>query len=449
MWRWIIIIVVIVLVAAAGTTWAVVRSGEIVEIAAARRGDISRYVEERARTRLPRTYDVTMPIDGRILPIDLTEGERVAAGDVVARLETADLDTAVAMAAARVEQLEARIVENNDSRLEVSTLDQLRSFLESVARSVEASEAQTESSLAREQFHARDLERKRAAYDDEAASLKEVEEAELADIDSRVDYRTDMLALRALEAIQKGVAIWPIQVRQMIEKKALAEAVLRHELAEARAAFDQAERDRERALVRTPVDGVVLRRAVASRRTLPAGQLLLEIGRVEELEVEVEVLSEEAVGIAPGDRVDIIIPTLPLAPLAGTVRLVEPRGFTKVSSLGVEQQRVLVLVDFDAAALSSFRESGYDLGVGYRVRVKIHTDASNDTIVIPRSALFRNVAGRWQAFVVRGGRARIADLEIGLLNDAHAEVQRGLAPGELVVLAPETGLEDGTRVRAR
>jgi HlyD family secretion protein len=390
-----------------------------------------------------------MPIDGRILPIELREGDPVRSGEVVARIELADLDTAVEMAEARVRRLQASIVENNDTRIEESTIVELDSVLESVDRSVEASQAETEASKAREEYHITDHQRKKDAFADKAATRKELDEAQLAEIESRIDYRTDVLTLRALEAIQKAAQIWPLQVRQMIEKKSLAEAVLRHELAEAEAALDQARRDRDRSLIRSPVDGVVMNRAVSNLRMLPAGELLLEIGRPDDLEIEVEVLSQEAVDINAGDPVEIIVPTVKHEPLQGTVSRVEPRGFVKISSLGVEQQRVYVIVAFDPEAIGRFRAEGYSMGVGYRLRVRIHTDAREDAVAVPRSAIFRGPEDRWQAFVVRNGRVRKTDLEIGLLNDAEAEVLAGLDVGDVVVLAPESDLDDNARVKPR
>ncbi len=447
MWRWILIILVLVAVSAG--TWAAMTTSQPVETAVARRGPISSWIEERAMTRLPKTYRVSMPIAGRILPIELTEGDAVTVGQVVARIEQADLDTAVVMAEARVRRLEASIVENNDTRLEDSTIVELDSFLESVDRSVEASLAQTEASKAREAYHIFDHERKQRALQDNAASLREVEEAELSEIESRVDFRTDILALRALEAIRRAVQIWPLQVRQMIEKKALKEAGLEQELVEARAVLAQAVRDRRRAGVTSPVDGVVLTRLVSNERVLSAGELLLEIGRLEDLEVEVEVLSQEAVDIVAGDRVEIFVPTVRHEPLTGFVSRVEPRGFTKVSSLGVEQQRVLVIVAFDPQVLRMLDAQGPALGVGYRLRVRIITDTHEGAVIVPRSALFRGVGDQWQLFVVTGGRARLVDMQIGLLNDREVEVVDGVRPDDTVIVAPETDLDDGARVRPR
>ena len=121
-------------------------------------------------------------------------------------------------------------------------------------------------------------------------------------------------------------------------------------------------------------------------------------------------------------------------------------SFTKVSSLGVEQQRVLVIIKFDEQGLAELHKAGRELGADYRVRVKIYTGRRDDALKIPRSALFRSAAGTWQTFVVRGGRARRVDLEVGLANDFEVEVTAGIEPGEPVILAPESSLTDGQPV---
>jgi len=445
--RWIIVIVVLAVIAAA--IYAATTSRQTVDAAPARRGTIAAYVEERAKTRLPKTYRITMPIDGRILPIDLAEGALVGADEVLARIEPADLDTAVARAAARVEQLQASVVENNDTRLEMSLIEGLNHELVSIDRTVDAADAKTEASKAREDYRSTDLERKTEAYRQQAATLKEYEEAQLADIEARVQQRTDILTLRALEAIRKAAQIWPRTVQQYIDKKTLSEAVLQHQLADAEAALELARRNQRRGTIRSPVDGVVLHRAVSNRRMLPAGELLLELGRLDDLEIEAEILSQEAIDIAVGDEVDIHGAAIGRMPLPGVVSKIEPQGFTKISSLGVEQQRVLVIIAFAPDVLAGLGAQGRELGVGYRVRVRIFTDRRDDAVVIPRSALFRSAADRWQAFVIRRGRARLTDLAVGLMNDAEVEVISGIDADDIVILAPETDLEDGAKVEPR
>ena len=130
----------------------------------------------------------------------------------------------------------------------------------------------------------------------------------------------------------------------------------------------------------------------------------------------------------------------------GNVKRIYPAGFTKVSSLGVEQQRVKVVVAIGAEDLERLRTQ-QRLGVGYRVRVKIYTAEKPEARIIPRSALFRSVAGHWQVYAVRAGKAVLQQVEVGLMNDEQVEVLKGLSPEDRVILAPETTLSDGTWVK--
>jgi HlyD family secretion protein len=184
---------------------------------------------------------------------------------------------------------------------------------------------------------------------------------------------------------------------------------------------------------------------VTNERFLNAGSPLLEIGRLEDLEVEADILSLDVVSAKKGDRVEIYGPAIGKIPARGTVERIYPAGFTKVSSLGVEQQRVKVLVRFDRADLQRLRAE-QALGVGYRVRVRIITAEKSRALVIPRSAMFRGTDGSWQVYVVRGGRAVIAKVTIGMINDEQAEVLDGLAAEEPVIRSPESSLIDGQRV---
>ena len=130
----------------------------------------------------------------------------------------------------------------------------------------------------------------------------------------------------------------------------------------------------------------------------------------------------------------------------GTVSKIHPAGFTKVSSLGVEQQRVTVVIHFDPDDLKRLREER-DLKVGYRVRVRIITAEKPDALLVPRSALFRGPDDQWQLYRIENGRARLQSVEIDMLNDRQAEVVTGLNPGDRVIRTPQSNLTDGTRVK--
>jgi HlyD family secretion protein len=251
-----------------------------------------------------------------------------------------------------------------------------------------------------------------------------------------------------MASVQAATALLPTMIGQQIAKKDLSRAVLEKQKAEAEVRLRQALLREERSVMHSPVDGIVLERLVENEQLLPGGAELMEIGRLEELEIEAEVLSQDAVRIAEGDAVGIYGPALGVAEVAGlpgTVYKVAPEGFAKMSSLGVEQQRVLVTVRVASETLQKMLARG--VRVGYRVRTRIFTDSKSDTRLVPRSALFRGAAGDWQVYKIVAGRARLTRVEVGLMNDEIVEIVAGLGLDDVVILAPENSLEDGTAVK--
>ena len=192
--------------------------------------------------------------------------------------------------------------------------------------------------------------------------------------------------------------------------------------------------------MRSPVEGRVLKVLQESAGVVSAGQPLLEVGDPRELEVEVEVLSRDAVRIEPGGRVLLERwggETL----LEGVVRTVEPMGFTKVSALGVEEQRVRVIADLASPATDWQR-----LGDGYRVEASFVVWERDDALTVPASALFRRDAG-WRVFVVERGRARERAVTPGHSSGLLTEVSEGIVVGETVIVHPGDAVADGVRVR--
>jgi len=194
--------------------------------------------------------------------------------------------------------------------------------------------------------------------------------------------------------------------------------------------------------VRTPVEGRILKLHHESEGVVNAGEPLVDIGDPSHLEVEVEVLSADAVNIGPGTTVfferwggD--------APLEGKVKTVEPAAFTKISSLGVEEQRVLVIAD-----ITSLPESWQRLGDRYRVEAAFVIWEGKNVLQIPASALFRKGEG-WAAFVMKNRKAHLREVKVGNRNGLAAEIISGIAEGETVIIHPDDSIADGVRVKVR
>ncbi|MGE0610435.1 MAG: efflux RND transporter periplasmic adaptor subunit [Pirellulales bacterium] len=442
------LLILLAIAAAVAAWWGISRmsGGLPVEAATARTGEIREFVDEHGKTRLPRTHLITMPFAGRIASIDLEEGAAVSEKQIVARMVPQDLDLSLAAAKAAADRAEAAIVENDDTTVEFTSLLQTKSFVESMQHTVDAAAARKQSGLAKRDFAEKNLARVQRLHEKQVVTDDAMNQAEVRDVESRVDYQQDVLVHAALVAMKAGTDLMPTSVEQYIERKKLKHDVLAKESDQAAVKLREAQRDHDRGTLLSPVNGVVLERHISDEQYLAAGATLLEIGQLDDLEVEVDILSQDVVGISLGAAADVYGPAIGEKPAKARVSRIFPAGFTKVSSLGVEQQRVKVIVRFEEGELDRLR-SQRGLGVGYRVNVRVFTAQKAKALLVPRSALFRGAGGAWQVFAVRGGIARLAGVQVGLLNDELAEITKGLAEGETVVLAPETDLADGARVR--
>jgi HlyD family secretion protein len=356
-------------------------------------------VEEDGRTRLTDRYIVSAPIAGRMDRIALRPGDDVVAGEtVLARIAPSDPDL-----------LDERARAEAEARVRAATAALARATAE-----LGRAEAQLE--YARTHY-GRVLD----AAGSGAGTTKEVDDA--------------LLELRTSEQSHAAA-------RFSLE-------IARYELEQARAALLQTTGDDQpgapsRAIfeVRSPISGKTLRVMRESAGVVSPGNALVELGSLDALEIEVDVLSDQAVRVLPGAPV-LLTGWGGDAPLSGVVRLVEPSGFTKVSALGVEEQRVNIIVDF-VGPLSA-RPT---LGDNFRVEVSIVVWESPDELVAPLGALFRD-GDRWATFVVDSGRARLRHVDIGERSSSHAQITGGLSEGERVIVFPSDKVDEGVRVRER
>lgn len=196
--------------------------------------------------------------------------------------------------------------------------------------------------------------------------------------------------------------------------------------------------------VRAPVAGTILSVITESEGAVAEGTTLVTIGDPRRIEVVVDLLSRQAVRVKPGDRVKIT-EWGGSAPLTGTVRRIEPFGRLKVSALGIEEQRVNVVIGFDEASLGAAAR----LGHGYQIDATIVVWSRPDAVRLPIGALVRGKDGQWQVFTATGGRAVLRPVRIGQINDEWAEVLAGLAPGDQVIATPSPSLTDNTRIKPR
>lgn len=366
----------------------------MVDLATVSRGPLTVAVRDEARTRVREIYVVSSPVAGRVLRVGNRAGERVEAGGVVAMVQPGP----------------PTLVD-----------ERTRREIEAGVRAAEAALrlAQSERERADAQLaHARlAAERTETLFASAVASRAALDRA-------RLDLRTAAAALDNARAA--------IGVREADLQAARARLI---EPGGASAAG-------RAVAVRAPAGGRILRVLQESESVVPQGAPLLEIGDSGDLEIVAELLSTDAARISVGAPA-VIEAWGGGPPLRGRVRLVEPFGFRKISALGVEEQRVNVVIDpVDPPAAWAA------VGHGYRVEVAVTVWRSDAALRVPVAALFRH-DGRWAVFKVVRGRARLQTVGIGQDNGDLAEVRSGLRPDDRVVLNPNQSISEGTRIRTR
>jgi HlyD family secretion protein len=254
----------------------------------------------------------------------------------------------------------------------------------------------------------------------------------------------EVVSRDALDAAERGHRT----AREAFQATRFAVETATHELERARAMLMVGDGSAEDGasddpiVLRSPIDGVVLSRRRESESVVPAGEPLLEVADVANLEIVSDLLSTDAVQVRRGQPV-MIERWGGGDTLHGTVHRVEPSGFTKISALGVEEQRVNVVVDFTDPLRA--RES---LGDAYRVELRIVVWEREDVLKVPTSALFRR-GDDWAVFTVEDGQARERIVDVGRRNGLAAEVLSGLEAGEEVIVHPSDAITDGVSVEER
>ncbi|MCW5971171.1 MAG: efflux RND transporter periplasmic adaptor subunit [Blastocatellales bacterium] len=364
-----------------------------VETVKVRRAPMQTVIEAEGKTRVRDRYVLAAPVAGRLQRIVLRRGDEVRSGAVVARIEPAP-----------IQPLDARERAETEARI-AAALARQREAEALVVR------AETECGQARR-------ERERAERLVESGDISRQEYDRLCDAEYSCLRTLDAVRFRASAAVS--------------EVDAARAALLALERAGARDASPPVE-------VRAPAAGSVLRVIEESERVVAAGAPLLEVSNPGRLEIIVDVLSTEAVRIAPGAAM-IIDGWGGDEMLRAQVRLVEPSAFTKVSALGVEEQRVYVIGDL--------MDAPGRLGDGFRLGAKIVVWEGEGVLQAPQSALFRRGDG-WAAFVADAGRARLREVATGRRGGFDMEILGGLQEGEDLIMHPSGRLVDGARILIR
>ncbi|GAB6059714.1 efflux RND transporter periplasmic adaptor subunit [Desulfonatronum parangueonense] len=394
-WRKRILYVLILAGVAALLVWSFRPSPILVDTEPVSRGRVEVVIEEEGRTRVVDRYVLSAPLAAQAQRVTWEVGDAVQAGDVLAVLMPLPSPVLDARSTA---EAEARV------RAAESAVNMARAELEAAATSARFTESE--------------LERLRRLADQELIARSDLEQAETAAQRARAQEHSARF-----------------RVRTLTSELEVAQAALRF-------AGDSRQEEEGFLQLRAPVSGRILRRHIESARVVQPGEPILEIGDTTVLEVEVDVLSSDAVRLEPGMRVSLERWGRPEA-LEARVRRVEPLGFTKISALGVEEQRVLVIAD-----LISPPEQWARLGHGYRVNARFMLWEAEDELRVPTNAVFRHGDG-WALFTVEDDRAQLRMVEPGRRGGFWTQILSGVEEGEIVVVHPDRDVQDGVRVRMR
>jgi HlyD family secretion protein len=369
-----------------------------VDLATLARGPLTVAINEEGETRIRDIYEVSTPVTGRVLRIEREAGDSVIANEtIIAELQPIDPDF-----------------------LDLRTEAEMRAALQASEAARDLAQANVARAQAELTFADTDLDRIRQLAATQTASQRRLEEAELtfntrkaelATANATLDMRTHELERARTQLIS------PVE---LIKQRGSCACIP----------------------LQAPVSGKVLRILQKSEGVLAAGTVLAEIGDPRDLEIVVDLLSADAVRVEPG--LDVVISDWGGdTPLQGTVSRVEPFGFTKVSALGIEEQRVNVVIE-----LTGSQDAYEKLAHGFRVETGIVLWQSDDVLILPLTALFR-VGDDWSVFAVENGRAQKRKVTIGHANGLQVEVLAGLEEGETIVVHPGNQVDDGIRVTAR
>jgi HlyD family secretion protein len=387
--------IVAVAAVVAGVIWSVMPQPIPVETVAVTKGTFVATVDEDGKTRIREHYVVAAPLAGRLSRVRLKAGDHVRADEAIAT----------------VLPVLAPFLDPRSRREAEERLGAAEAALERAKATVERAQAQADQAQ-------KDLARTRALVERGVSTVQARERAELA---MRVADRD----LRAAEFQHHAVE---------------------HELAQAKALLARYQNGYEGSPeawnVTAPVPGVVLKVSQESETTVRAGAPILEIGDPGDLEIVADVLSTDAVEIHPGAPV-VVVNWGGQEALQGRVRRVEPAAFTKISTLGVEEQRVNVVID-----LTSPRENWASLGDGYQVDVRITVFTQDGATIVPAGALFRR-GNDWNVFVMEKGRAQDRAITLLRRSGRFGSVASGLMPGERVIVYPSDRIVSGARIGAR
>lgn len=408
-----------------------------VETAVVQRGRIEEYVTEEAQTQLHTERVVTAQATGVVPRIALEEGDPVRAGQELTAIEDTDLTLSLEAARAWLKEIEGRLAGADVPLPKQSEVEAAAEEHRRTLQQVEILGEQRKAAEADLQYAEKEFGRVKELLESGSATDRQ---HDLAQRDLLASDATLAALDRRLSAARTTVKIAALRKQVLLD--AMEDTAHLHQVygaqeEHARKMMELISRQISKTPVTSPIDGVILEKYLDSEQHVQPGTPLVKVGDMESIEIRADILSDEIGRVKLGQEVILVGRAIGSLNAQGRIKKMYPSGFTKISSLGVRQQRVPVLVEFDNAELN--------LQPGYELDVKIVVAARDDAVLLPGEAVFATADGT-AVFVVQKGKARLRPVSTGLKGDDYYEVTEGLEPGEVVILRPPTDLEEGQRV---
>jgi len=425
-------------VAAVAAIWYAGTRPTDVETAMIERGTLRAVVEEEGKTKVTNRFVVSMPVGGRLQRLTLNEGDIVKRGDVLAEIDPLALRSLIEEAEAQTRALERRSEGIETKKPKREELQSARVGEEAAEEALAVSIHLLEEAKAAAAHFENEASRERKLAERGIATESTLGASEMRERQARERVSVQELRVKIRRYESETATLHRGALEAQVHDFDWQKKDYQEQIAGIRAGLEKLRDDLKKARVVAPADGVVLRRLKESEQMLAAGTALLELGSLDDLEVEAEFLSEDVAHMKAGMDAEIFGRALGTRVVAAKIRRIYPSAFLKISSLGVEQQRVTVIL----APAESFR-----LGDRFRVEARIVLERRADVVLVPEGALFRS-ANEWRVFRVEGGTVHDVEVVTGIRDGRRREVMSGLSVGDEVVLHPGPDLEDGDPVRA-
>ena len=419
--------------AVAGGVFVLARGRPVrVDVATIERGTIRSFVEDEGRTRVRDRFVVSASVSGRLQRVMLQEGSTVSEGDLVAEIDPLPLQSRVAEAEAAVRALKRRIEGVATKKPKPEELERARIVERKAGEAVEIARRSLEEHKALAENARNEEARLRKLARAEAIPDAEYDVARAADIQARQRVLAQEVRLKVVELEVSIATLGRKVLESRLHDFDWEEREYGEQIAGVEAKLASMRDDVRRAKIFAPASGRVLAVHRESEQVVTAGTPILDIGDLRRMDVEVDFLSEDVAHMKKDMRAEVFGRALGAKTVSGRIARIYPSAFKKISSLGVEQQRVNVVIELGEPL---------PLGDQYRVEVRVILESQADAVLVPEGALFRS-EGKWHAFVVRDDQANLQAVETGLRDGTRREVLSGLQAGDRVVLHPGEALQD-------